>query len=275
MLNKETEQNQKMEATLRPLLDDAKYNFQLVKVGNIVHNVEYSDELLLKAYNNLSEVIRAIKPDATITDFSLYGSGTIPNECNNCHYGIEEAKVRVFDVDFLHKPHVNKAGLFCFDCHSNKKQHGELIIDKTRCSGCHHSMEEVPCEKCHSTQSDLYAGTLFSDSDAADVMFDEEVSCRDCHQNDDGDITRDVVENCINCHDEEYESTLEEWQTTISTLLHEIETLRKTSAYEINLEDIDWSNYLSVIRDGSKGAHNYELVVKELTDLKTKLQTGP
>ncbi len=265
---------------VRSLLDDARYNFQLVKVGNIVHNVEYSDELLMKAINNLSRATDQIDPDLKIPDFSQYGSMTIPDECSNCHYGIEDVRVNVFNVNFLHRPHITDAGLFCFDCHSNKKKHGELIINASKCTDCHHTLEVIPCKKCHDIQYGVYSGSIISDQDEADPMFTEEVSCTDCHYDEDGLVTRDVADNCINCHDEEYSYTLDEMQSTVRNLLDEITLLRSATSVKVSesenagLDADELKIYQSLLKDGSSGAHNYELIVEKLTDLRDKLQNN-
>lgn len=260
------------------LMKDAEFNFKLVKKGNIVHNVAYSDQLLEYAFNNIRQALGIVNSGIDLPDFSLYGTERVPSECSACHYGIEDISVDVFDLRFSHKRHILKNGQSCYQCHSNKKQHGELIITRAECLNCHHSSATKECGYCHDSQMGLYEGSLFdSENPLPDIMYEAEVTCRDCHENDDEEISRDTDEKCISCHDDSYVDLYKEWQSEVTDLLNEVEQLlagissnRSSSDSELLLglqAEADMIRY-----DRSSGVHNHDLVIERLSNILTYLR---
>ncbi len=261
---------------VQELLDEAIYNFDLVKTGNIVHNVAYSDELLESSYKDIKRVLKTIQSDIKLPDMSVY-SKLIPSECRNCHYGQEEINVSVFGIEFSHNIHIEKNHLKCDKCHSNQKRHGELIITRQECLSCHHTPKENNCAKCHDAQAQIYSGTIGLTADESpDVMYDEDVECRDCHENNDQVITKADASVCVDCHDEGYKENFIEWQTEVVGLMDEIDFRLKS----INVDSLDASDRAryekvssvleTVRKDGSRGIHNFELLsqgLKEYRDI--------
>lgn len=250
---------------------DAEYNLQMVKNGNIVHNVAYSDELLLSAENGLKQALKIIGSKANIKEISIY-SKLVPSECKNCHYGQEEITVEAFGINFSHNIHIMKNHLLCSKCHSNRTRHGELIMSRKDCLSCHHKAEEKKCGRCHELQVAVYSGDVdFSDDVTPDVMFEEDVTCRDCHENDDRVIQKANGDACISCHDDEYEETLTEWMDetresldSVSKLLLSINDVELKEDEQLKIDKIR-NGVKSIREDGSFGAHNMELV-SELID---------
>ncbi len=263
----------------KSLLADAKYNYQMVKKGNIVHNVAFSDELLMASFSTIQKALNTIGSTSPLPVFTLYGSSIIPTRCVNCHYGIEDITVNVFDMKFPHELHILKNGTSCDRCHSNQRRHGELLLtEKNDClSSCHHTPEVDDCSKCHETQKRMYNGTAFNDKvNLPDVMFEEDISCRDCHENEDAEITARVEDNCIDCHDDGYTDTLIEWQLEISEKVDKVQKFidaLQAMGTPLNNGKIDeYISELQMIRDDkSNGAHNYELINKKLVLMEQNL----
>jgi hypothetical protein len=269
--NKDPEQFDKNRSNL---LNDAHYNYQLVKTGNVVHNVAYSDRLLLSAYNNLQDILDGIGSDTTLPSLQLYNTIN-PSDCQNCHYGQESKKNEVFGLIFDHSIHIQDDNLTCLSCHSHQNTHGETIITRDACLSCHHSQEEVDCVKCHQIQSQFYEGTVkLSEAILPDIMYDSDVECKDCHEDEDQVISKEYARNCSNCHDEEYDDLTEEWQeqtnTKISAIKNSLSELDYNTINEINRQIIESVEYgiEKIENDKSMGVHNIELI----TDLLNQYQ---
>ncbi len=269
--NKDPEQFDKNRSNL---LNDAHYNYQLVKTGNVVHNVAYSDRLLLSAYNNLQDILDGIGSDTTLPSLQLYNTIN-PSDCQNCHYGQESKKNEVFGLIFDHSIHIQDDNLTCLSCHSHQNTHGETIITRDACLSCHHSQEEVDCVKCHQIQSQFYEGTVkLSEAILPDIMYDSDVECKDCHEDEDQVISNEYARNCSNCHDEEYDDLTEEWQeqtnTKISAIKNSLSELDYNTINEINRQIIESVEYgiEKIENDKSMGVHNIELI----TDLLNQYQ---
>ena len=252
------------------LLHDAKYNFDLVKKAGIVHNVAYSDELISSAIAHAHMALDIIESEADIPDISIY-STLVPSECKNCHYGMEEITVEAFDIQFSHNIHIIDQKLPCSKCHSNIKEHGETIISKSDCLNCHHTQEIVSCEHCHSLQAAIYSGAVdFTDASEPDIMADEGVECRDCHEGGDSIIRKANIQSCQNCHDEEYGDILNEWQDESLQLINDIDA----KLLRINHDALSPQHEQELLRineallmiktDKSNGAHNIELITGTL-----------
>lgn len=258
--------SQKISKNLTKLLNDAQYNYRLVQTGNVVHNVAYSDQLLLNAYNNLQEILVTIGADTTLPSLELYNSVT-PTICQNCHYGQESAKVEVFGIQFDHASHIKKNNLPCITCHSNQNTHGETIIIRDACLSCHHSQEETDCVKCHQIQTHIYDGTIeISQRILPDIMYESDVECKDCHEDEDKIISKVYAQNCSNCHEGEYNDLIEKWQAQTKLKISAINTSLSNFVYydldKVSRQKIDSIRYgiEKIENDKSLGIHNIELI---------------
>lgn len=256
----------KLDKNTSKMFEEALYNYQLVNTGNVVHNVAYSDELLLRAYTNLRSIIDLNRIEVKLPELRLFNTSR-PSECQNCHYGQESKKVETFGIMFDHSKHISNIKLTCLSCHSHEQQHGETIITRDQCLSCHHHQEEVTCDNCHDVQSHFYDGTIaIYDEELPDYMYDADVECNDCHRNDDDVITKEQGRTCSNCHDDEYEEYLIEWQddisSKISSILERLEEIVYNDQTKENRQEIDTIRYglEKIESDGSYGVHNYELV---------------
>lgn len=254
------------------LLEEARYNYQIVNTGNVVHNVAYSDELLFQSYNNLNTILQLINSDTVLPSLELYNSIT-PSDCQNCHYGQESTKVEVFGIKFDHATHIQENTLPCLTCHSNQNTHGETIVTRDACLSCHHSQEETDCVKCHQIQTHFYDGTIeISETIMPDIMFESDVECKDCHEDEDQLLSKKYAQNCSNCHDEEYDDLTEEWQLQTQSKISAINKSLSNFAYydldKASHQKIDSIRYgiEKIENDKSLGVHNIELI----TDLLDK-----
>ena len=256
------------------LLEDARYNYQIVSTGNVVHNVAYSDELLFQSYNNLNNILQLLKSDTVLPSLELYNTIS-PSACENCHYGQEGIEVEAYGINFSHNIHIEKNRLQCTNCHSNINRHGDTVMKRSQCQDCHHSQRETDCVTCHQVQTHIYDGTIeISEAVLPDIMFESDVECEDCHKDDNEVISRAQARNCNNCHDDEYDDLVEEWQaqtkTKISAIKNSLLNLDYDAIDEESRQKIDIVLYgiEKIETDKSMGVHNIELI----TDLLNRYQ---
>ncbi|MCH7762400.1 MAG: cytochrome c3 family protein [Candidatus Marinimicrobia bacterium] len=259
------------------LVEEIRFNYQLVKDGNIVHNVVYSDELLLSVHRNLKSVLKSLNSQKTIPDISSYGK-IVPSECINCHFGMEDVTVSVFDIYFSHNIHIVKNHLTCSQCHSNRTQHGELLVSRNDCLSCHHTQEEKDCQTCHALQESIYSGSIsLIDGGMPDVMYEEDVTCRDCHENEYEKIVKSPGGSCISCHDDEYQDWVDTWQKESKELIENIEFNLSRFVYndlkndELMIINNVKSGIDNIRKDKSFGVHNIELIQKVLAEYTNQL----
>lgn len=243
-------------------LEDARFNIDIVERGKSVHNMTYSLELLRASFASLEEALRLADSSFTPQRF-LDAAQAIPTQCSNCHSGIEEINRQVFGLDFPHKKHLAEQKMNCSACHSNARTHGEFIATKQSCATCHHQDPKKDCGQCHVLQKTVYeGGELHGDSVPRDMMAEAGVGCSDCHINNKKQIFRSDSTKCAECHEEEYKSMFNEWQSStkqlmssLSILLREKKKLSLTADERAQLQSIEKT--LGKIKlDGSSGVHN-------------------
>ena len=255
-----------------PAVEIAEHNYQLTVHGKSVHNIQYAGALLTAAYDTLVQAAESIG-GVNLPEMTRLAE-RVPSECSNCHFGIEEVEVDIFGIHFEHKKHVYLQELPCGTCHSNMRRHGELVVQREDCLSCHHK-DENNCGTCHEVQYALRTAESppipITD---ADVMADA-VECRDCHENDDGTITKVTALRCSNCHDHSYVEMLDEWMVEIKSRVDNIELALKGIAYNSLSPDMktvydELQNTVRVLRiDRSYGGHNY-MAFSELLDEQTE-----
>ena len=260
------------------LMVSSEYNFSLVKTGNFIHNVAYSDELLKVVYTNLQTVNGLLQTQLQLPELTV-SSQLVPSECKNCHYGQETINVNVFGIDFHHNIHLEKNQMLCSDCHSNLNRHGETTIRRSQCLDCHHSQEEKACAFCHETQAAVYSGSSeYTDIHIGDFMYEVGIECVECHKIDDY-IEKPDETICSICHDEEYEFIMvdlqKKTQENIQTIEDMLEDLKKKELIDKDKESVMLiENGLNQIKkDNSRGVHNFEWVSNVLHNFKQELRT--
>ncbi len=244
----------------------AKHNFGMVKSGNIIHNISFSDKLLFSAYEDLKTVAGYLNISNQIPQYTQFHNELIPSDCNNCHYGIEEVTSTVFNLTFKHKQHVVDAKIKCASCHSNRSKHGTMIMGKGECLTCHHEDIEQPCESCHQIQAELHNATIdLGGKITAKFLHTEKVSCRDCHETPSGYILRTNRNACIGCHSNVYPQYIDEWKADTKREIQRLsDILEKKRALDLRQSQLDVLNKISaglekLVRENSWGVHNPKL----------------
>ncbi len=259
------------------ILDQAKHNIRIVEIGKSVHNVQFADKLLVAAYTLLKKTLTIIGSKVNLPEFSS-SSEFIPNECYNCHSGIQEINVKKFDMNFSHNQHIVKEKIICAKCHSNSQRHGELIQTKETCNSCHHAKgkNNDACQSCHSFQANVYNGN-FAGMNQPDYMKEGGVGCIDCHISTDKVFLPDE-KICLKCHDDSYKQMATEWKNDIKKLIKDAETeLRNVKNLSPDEEQqaviSDTKKILSELSTRpSIYVHNYDLLSSVLTKHIKKLR---
>ncbi|NOZ74767.1 MAG: hypothetical protein GXO90_05235 [FCB group bacterium] len=267
--------SQSIKDQIKEPLERAEYNYELVNHGNVVHNVAFSDRLLVEASDQLHSVTKVLNVEECAPDLTVY-SARVPSECVNCHYGQEKVIVNAFGITFSHDIHINTNKLPCTKCHSNRKSHGETIITRAECLNCHHTQEKVSCEYCHQTQAGFYQGTLDLTGEAEpDYMAQGDVDCLGCHSGEEDDpVIRPTGETCTNCHDDEYGEYLTEWQTEVAGNMKRLEQMIETNSKSLPADQLKsiQDGLESIRSDGSRGAHNNDEIRSALNQYIQQLE---
>lgn len=272
---KNSSSNNKAEA--EKYMEEANHNMRLVEVGKSVHNIQFSDKLLVGSYELIKKSLSIIGSSSNLQEFSA-SSDIIPNECYRCHSGIQEISLKKFGMNFSHNEHIVKNKVACERCHSNVNKHGELTMSKESCNSCHHSQSKNnnACSNCHSFQERVYNGS-YMNSNQPDFMKTGGSGCIDCHVSSDKVIKPDN-KICLKCHDSGYDEMMGEWKGDIRKLTDEVNDMLKN----INSAELseDQSN---IVKDAKKivsdinshpsiYVHNYDMLNTLLTDKKKKLK---
>ena len=279
--------NQEVSRTRHPnkdkaesILEDALSNIEIVEKGKSVHNVTYSQELLMASYKKMLEALQVVESGYKPQSFQIVSS-EIPTLCANCHTGIEEINKEIFGLSFPHKKHLIEQKIDCSTCHSNVRAHGEFIATKKSCASCHHEDTKTDCGHCHNLQQTYYqGGDLNGQEIPKDIMAEAEVECEDCHLGNDKKIYRSDKGKCAECHEEDYAEMYTEWQASIQDLIFSLtdslNAIKKRKLSPQEIEDLRKAEKeLQRIKlDGSIGIHNYMFIEETLANLKKKVESS-
>jgi nitrate/TMAO reductase-like tetraheme cytochrome c subunit len=203
-----TEKQGKKIDEAQELYEKASHNIDLIRYGQGVHNVTYSQKLLDKAYENLAQALKSLGSDQQIPPLQMPTVAS-RGECLKCHFGIEANIVKVKDENFSHGKHVFNANLDCSKCHiqaaKGNPDHGKNLPIATECIQCHH--KETDCHKCHDKsmpQIVAYQEKPFNhDSHARKAK----IQCASCHE---ANIQQKFKEKCTSCHHDEKQVKVEQ-----------------------------------------------------------------
>jgi len=261
------------------LLDEARFNIDIVEKGKSVHNMTYSQELLTASLEKIREALAAAgssyRPEAT----TLLNRET-PNACLTCHAGIEEITPSVFGLRFSHRKHAVGQKLECKTCHSNVRRHGELTATKASCATCHHQEAKKSCGECHALQKTLFeGGTLGEVKVPKDMMAEAGTSCPDCHLDKAKKVIRPDGGACVACHDEKYRATYTEWRDgvrsrtdEVRSALHVLYKKPLTDPEKAVVQKIEEA-LRTIDLDGSSGIHNYLFIDEHLTKMASLIKS--
>ncbi len=265
------------------LMQEAKFNIDLVDVGKSVHNVQFADQLLRGAHDNIVKALTNVNSTITLRPY-LETNKIVPAECNTCHFGVVVANKSIFGLEFSHQGHVVGRKQNCKNCHSNDRIHGELTMTKSKCATCHHDEETENCKSCHSFQYAVYSGTLNVPSFTIeqDIMFEAEVECIACHNYENKSIIP-TTNSCLECHEEQpYLQTYESWRKNTADAIDFVEKwLNENGNLRLTREQkskVDWvKEVIAMVKtDDSKGVHNPKFFVSILKKCQdTLIQINP
>jgi hypothetical protein len=269
--------NSEKKAETDQILAEAEHNIKIVEIGKSVHNIQFADKLLMAAYGLLKKALTVAGTPAKLPEFTS-ASDFIPNECYNCHSGIQEITIRKFDMNFSHNQHIVKERIVCSKCHSNQQKHGELVASKESCNSCHHAQgkNNDACANCHTFQSDIFSGKYYG-KDQPDYMKAGGVNCIDCHASGDKILKPDNT-ICLKCHEDSYKQMAVDWKNDISKLLKEADAeMKKTKDMNLNSDQQALvAETRKIVNDISSHpgiyVHNYDMLSTVLSEKIKKLK---
>lgn len=198
-------------------LTSARYDLELIKSGGGWHNPLYADVVL----HRVEEVV-----DGKKKPFERDRVAEKSRECLSCHIGILTLGIEKMWSDFSHTRHLTDYNQNCQDCHNGNSPgtppHGKLLPVGESCMNCHHEVVAVAtneCEPCHIPSRQLYYGMLRNQIPDPSPMGAEEMSCGDCHFEEDG-FSPPSRDFCLDCHDEEVVGDLDVQRAELNDALH-------------------------------------------------------
>ena len=271
----------------RLLVEKARHNFDFLKYGHGVHNVEYAVRLTRASATYLDQAMDKMDaayrpPERSRLLASPDGSCSIL-----CHARLGLPEEMPFDhLDFPHALHVEEVEVECTQCHSPDK-HKMQIITRSECMDCHHEAQDIDCAHCHPHQDALYTGQVeewgFADG-YPDFMAEGDVTCDECHDLSAGLSIQDMQTGCVDCHEEGYDEMLGEWINDLQKNAGEISVQVESTRLDIEAarrrrQDTDEAEELHAqatrlvqLVDLGKGSHNSELAQELLEAAREKLQ---
>jgi nitrate/TMAO reductase-like tetraheme cytochrome c subunit len=225
---------------------------RIYEAGNPIHNPEMIEKLAMQ-----------------IEPISARSSSTT---CMGCHPSAGDALVAFDGRMFDHRKHTSQSK--CETCHEvGGEPHGKLVMSREQCNSCHHqsvATGKEDCSRCHAAQLAVYKGEVKSfASKIPSAMWQEDVSCTDCHEAGKSKVLRDVSASCVTCHDAEYSDSLKVWVDSGSDLMKRADLA--VGQYRPGSEiQRQYSELAEMLRkDGSKTVHNPELFHKWFETIST------
>jgi hypothetical protein len=195
------------DGAVKKLLDDAQYNYDLLRKGDGVHNIVYASDII----NGTSKALKAASSDSRKTAAAAAVSCT-----NLCHSQIADTKVSFGSVSFPHAAHID-GDKSCLNCHTPYANHGRTVLQG--CSSCHHGegVGKVRCTDCHRPELAMFKGAGVNGIPATpDPMF-KKVACTDCHtaiKQGKKASPETIKTKCVRCHDKDYAAMVDDWRAT-------------------------------------------------------------
>jgi nitrate/TMAO reductase-like tetraheme cytochrome c subunit len=259
---------------LRNKLSDARYNTDFVMNGHGPHNPLYAAALLHGANNSLEFLANGlgVQLPETPADEMLEGKYCM----KLCHMdaGVKTPKTVIFDNrDVPHIRHINSFGISCTSCHI-ESEHTEVVATKQICFDCHHSIPDRECTECHEKNLEYFngkTGLIKDGTEEPSNPMSGESECEDCHLPGNMVDTKELANQCVECHDESYRATFAGWEKDIEDKLNSVEEkiaeLKEKGAHGKTLHDS--KNMIKQIRSGPP-LHNPELTLKLLKGIEDK-----
>lgn len=269
----------------KKLVSDARFNVELVELGRGVHNVFFAADLLKVANGYLDEAMVAIgKPPVKSAEETLVLGGYCAVLCHKKAGVVQSETVKFGTETVPHVRHVTEFGVTCTVCHSAEK-HQAVTATKSSCLACHHreGNKNERCLACHRLQQAFFTGTVEEEKESEEEPVPsphaELTDCVGCHDVKVKHSRSAVAKMCLECHDESYLSSLEEWTNGVERGLREVRGLIKKA--EAGLRRARKDPKAPEVRDlleaaradaelvaRARGAHNPELAMAILAKAK-------
>ena len=221
------------------------------------------------------------------------GEGDAPYErCTACH-NQPERLARYKDTTLMHKNHVAEHNIECTQCHMEIKHSVKTILDPLQydCNICH--------ENKHIGQKDMYMGTKGRGVPSMPShMFTFQVDCVGCHiklageelageelaANFVGKTLEASEKGCLNCHGDDFEGILGEWETELKNHLKNIKPMLnkvKAGLAELDSTDENYKQIRTLYEDArynyhfvekARGVHNFDYAVALLGEARKNLE---
>jgi nitrate/TMAO reductase-like tetraheme cytochrome c subunit len=200
--------------TADSLLQQARDNVELVRVGKAAHNIPYADRLLRASLTLVRDAVQRGKLPYRMPEVSL-GPSVSGNVCLQCHLGVQRQAGTFQGMAFDHTAHVLRGGLDCTTCHTPLGRHGgTTLASRASCDACHHPLiQPRNCAQCHagpagapSQPISLPTGDFSHRAHAAanlactachtpPLMSARDLQCESCH-----DQHHQPEVACVSCH---------------------------------------------------------------------------
>jgi hypothetical protein len=182
-------------------LDDAEFNFRLVKEGRGAHNLDYAVKLL----ENVAKNIEGISIRLGNKNYKATRSAILTDDrefCNLCHFVITPKNINKFgDDNFPHQRHMSFIN--CTSCHS-KIEHKKITVTKKECQKCHKNFSKIRDfiqygsikfpHTLHSNKRNIGCTKCHTSLDFSKIQIKKN-SCTNCHHKD-----KELRKNCPVCH---------------------------------------------------------------------------
>ena len=270
----------------RLLIEKARQNYDFLRHGRGVHNVEYALNLAKAATRFIDLSMGQIDPSYQVPKRSKLLTSPDGYCSVLCHARIGLPEETQFDhMTFPHELHAEGLELECTTCHSPEK-HKMRVITRSECMTCHHATEDIACSHCHREQDALYTGNVapWGAKGEPDVMLEGEVACTGCHDLSASLSIAEIQKTCVECHEAGYDEMLRDWANEIQATLGRVLLLSKDLGRNIDLAqrrgvNTDEAKRLLTLSerwiqlvDTGKGIHNYALSSKLLEDAEIQMK---
>ena len=203
------------------------------------------------------------------------------SECNKCHRGFENVRIKIYDLPFPHQKHIARI-LNCQVCHAAGEEHGKILKTRVECLRCHHQTGSR-CTHCHELQVQFIRGEAVGETEPQPDVMADTVKCNECHTRiSQGHSLSEVKGTCVRCHEAQYGQMTDKWQQEISERMKGVELSLKTLRSEKKIPDSEKrkteisvkevEDLLKAIhQDKSKGVHNFIYAQKLLSKAEEKV----
>jgi nitrate/TMAO reductase-like tetraheme cytochrome c subunit len=260
----------------RTLFEEARQNHALVVLDGSrgVHNVGYALDALRASAARIDqarELLGLPREPSAAADMPFHSK----DGCTNCHAGAgRPAEVWPGERVFAHQKHLS-AGLDCDACHSTT-EHGKPSFPREQCASCHHQESESrdvsDCASCHAAQAEMLSGAVPGFEPKPGPM--SSMECSECH-GEAPTVLRPKPSACLLCHaGTDYDKQFSQWKLALSELGARVEAALSAAHPALDAAVLERARQAleAVRRDGSGGAHDFELAERLLRDALAALE---